>query len=149
MTALLAFYKGPPRNDWRHTISHYAIRLWTWSRYSHAELVIDGWCYSSSPRDGGVRRKSINLFTGRWDVVPVTIDEHLALQWYRKHLRQGYDWAGIWRFVIPFLPQSEDRWFCFESIGAMLGFAGSHKLTAPDLHAWATQPPHAPVAEKA
>lgn len=142
MKLALALYKGPPRNDWWHSVSHYAIRLWTWSRWSHAELVIDGVCYSSSARDGGVRSKRIDLTSGRWDVVDLHIAEdqaERALSWFMVNLGDQYDWAGIWRFVVPFLPQNKRRWFCFEAIGSALGFAGAHKLTANDLHKWAQQ----------
>lgn len=142
MKLALALYKGPPRNDWWHSVSHYAIRLWTWSKWSHAELVIDGVCYSSSARDGGVRSKRIDLASGRWDVVDLHIAEdqaERALSWFMVNLGDQYDWAGIWRFVVPFLPQNKRRWFCFEAIGSALGFAGTHKLTANDLHGWALQ----------
>lgn len=50
----IAFYRGPPRR-WLHKLSHWLICLFTLSRYSHCELVIDGVCWSSSARDGGVR----------------------------------------------------------------------------------------------
>ena len=140
MCVQIAFYKGPPRNDLLHSVSHYAIRLWTWSRWSHAELVIDGVCYSSSSRDGGVRAKVIDLASGRWDVVEVDLtDKQVAqsLAWFLTNDGDKYDWAGIVRFVIPFLPQGKRRWFCFEAIGESLGFAGAHKLTANDLYRWA------------
>jgi len=144
MRCAIAFYKGPPRNDWRHTVSHYAIRLWTWSRWSHAELVIDGLSYSSSSRDGGVRGTVIDLASGRWDVIDIELDAEQgvqALSWFLVNWGDRYDWAGVWRFVIPLLPQSTNRWFCFEAIAAALGMAGAHKLTANDLHAWAIQRP--------
>lgn len=144
MRVALALYKGPPRNDWLHSLSHYAIRLWTWSRWSHAELVIDGTCYSSSSRDGGVRAKDIDLTTGRWDVLPLHLDDDRledALAWFLTNAGDRYDWAGIARFVLPFLPHGRRRWFCFEAIAAALGMAGAHKLTANDLHAWAVQRP--------
>lgn len=138
--AQIAFYCGPPRNDWLHSLSHYGIRLWTWSKWSHAELVIDGVCYSSSSRDGGIRAKQIDLTSSRWNVVDVDLtDEQTAkaLAWFMVNDGDKYDWAGIIRFVIPFLPQSKRRWFCFEAIGESLGFAGAHKLTANDLYRWA------------
>lgn len=140
MTAQLALYKGPPRNDLLHSVSHYAIRLWTWSRWSHAELVIDGVCYSSSSRDGGVRAKTIDLTSGRWDVVELPLSDEQAgkaLAWFLTNDGDKYDWAGIWRFVLPFLPHGERRWFCFEAIGSALGFAGSYRLDADDLYEWA------------
>lgn len=135
----LALYKGPPsiQNTWEW-FKHYAIRLWTWSRYSHAELVIGGMCYSSSSRDGGVRKRQIDLNSGRWDVVPILgADATAALIWFYAHEGQHYDWANIARFVMPFLPQNADQWVCFEAIGSMLNLAATHKLTANDLHDWA------------
>lgn len=151
MRCQLAFYKGPPRHDLAHTLSHYAIRLWTWSRWSHAELVIDGVCYSSSPRDGGVRGKEIDLGSGRWDVLPLHLDDERledALAWFLTNAGDRYDWAGIARFVLPFLPHGRRRWFCFEAIGSALGMAGAHKLTANDLYAWAVERPAAPVLQQ-
>lgn len=143
MRCALALYKGPPSgSDWRHVLTHYGIRLWTCSRYSHAELLIDQWCYSSSVRDGGVRSKQIDLTSGRWDVVDLELPNAQvfdALLWFSEHDGQGYDWPNIFRFVLPFVRQDKKRWVCFESIGAALGMAGAHRLTANDLHAWALQ----------
>lgn len=140
MRIQLALYKGPPRNDVGHTLSHYAIRAWTWSRWSHAELVIDGVCWSSSARDGGVRHKAIDLQSGRWDVVDLYLPrerEAHALAWFELHQGQGYDYLNIGRYVLPLLGQARNRWVCFEAIGAALQLAGPHKLTANDLAAWA------------
>ena len=84
MTTKIAFYKGPPTPLWRK-VGHYAIRLWTWSRWSHAELVIDGVCWSASARDGGVRQKQIDLTSGRWDVFELDLSEEevaRALAWF-------------------------------------------------------------------
>lgn len=139
MSVEIAFYKGPPRNDLLHSLSHHAIRLWTWSKWSHAELVIDGVCWSASARDGGVRFKTINLQSGRWDLVsaPLSEDEvSRALAWFLKHEGEGYDYLNIGRFILPFLGQKRNRWVCFEAIGSALGLAGAHKLTANDLFHW-------------
>lgn len=62
MTVKLAMYKG------KGGIGNAAIRWWTDSEYSHCELVVEGWCYSSSLMDGGVRAKKIDLDSGHWDV---------------------------------------------------------------------------------
>jgi hypothetical protein len=134
----LALYCGPPHGNWKHTLTHYAIRLWTWSRYSHAELVIDGVCYSSSERDGGVRKKVIDVRSGRWDVSPLPgVSSAAPLKWFEEHATHKYDWANIARFVLPFLAHRKDRWVCFEAVGAMLNLAAAHKLTANDLRDWA------------
>lgn len=62
MTVRLAMYKGKGR------LFNATVRAWTKSEYSHCELVVDGWCYSSSLMDGGVRRKKIDLTDGKWDL---------------------------------------------------------------------------------
>jgi hypothetical protein len=63
MTVQLALYKG------KGQIGNALIRWWTGSIYSHCELVVDGWCYSSSIMDKGVRRKQIDLDSGNWELV--------------------------------------------------------------------------------
>jgi len=131
----IALYKGPPE-DVAHSISHYSIRLWTFSKYSHAEIVVDGVCYSSSSRDGGVRSKVIDLESGRWDVFEISDDPELkkrVLAWFAKHDGDPYDYRNIIRFVLPFVGHNDKHWVCFESIGAALGIDKPHKLDADKL----------------
>lgn len=52
-----------------------------------------------------------------------------ALAWFREHAGDGYDWAGVVRFIIPFLPHRRGQWFCSEACAAALGIAKPHKLT--------------------
>ena len=74
----LTLYKGPPTNDIVHVISHWvtcivlSIRDLKITKYSHSEIYIDGICYSSSVRDGGVRSKVIDLNSGKWDIVDLS-----------------------------------------------------------------------------
>lgn len=136
----IAFYKGPPSGDFLHTLSHIATKAWTASKWSHAELVVDGICYSSSLRDKGIRSKVINLDSGRWDVVKFKLDEatvESAVQWFYQNEHAEYDWRNIVRFVIPFVGQDWDKFVCYEAIGESLGFAGAFRLTANDLYRWA------------
>jgi len=111
------------------------IRWWTSSKYSHAELIIDNLWYSSSAQDGGVRCKDITLDKARWDTFELdsTLDEQVALKWFDAHKGQKYDYAGVARFVLPFLPNMNNRWFCFEAVGAMLGIEDTDKLTGKSL----------------
>ncbi len=139
MQVAIALYKGPPRELYRK-VGHYSIRVWTWSKWSHAELVIDGWCYSSSVMDGGVRRKKIDLDDGHWDVIPIHLtDEQItkALLWFDAHDGDGYDCRNIARWVAPLIPQHPLQYVCFECVGEMLDMAGAYRLDADDLHAWA------------
>lgn len=141
MSVQLALYKGPPAPLWRK-VGHYAIRLWTWSRWSHAELVIDGTCYSSSVMDGGVRGKAIDLDSGHWDIVDLNlspVEKLRALAWFHRNEGASYDFRNIMRWVAPFIPQHPLQFVCYEAIGNALGFAGSHRLDADDLFEWAKQ----------
>lgn len=131
----LALYKGPPSNVF-HKASHYGIRVRTWSKYSHAELVINGVCYSSSARDKGVRGKDINLNSGHWDVFKLTDDPvvtKFALDWFTVHDGDLYDYRNFVRYMLPFVGEDKNKWVCFESIGAALGIDKPHKLTADTL----------------
>lgn len=131
----LALYKGPP-SSLIHNISHYITRLGTWSKYSHAELVIDGICYSSSARDGGVRSKLIDLSSGHWDVFNLTDNKQVkakALAWFVEHHGNPYDYRNIVRYVLPFIGHNKNHWVCYEAVGAALGIKRPHTLTAEKL----------------
>jgi len=140
MTAILALYRGP---DWsnitlQNALVHVGICIWTLSRHSHAELCIDGVCYSSSAMDKGVRSKVIDITSGRWDLYLLQgVDNASALAWFDEHEGQKYDWPGIVSWVIPFVRQHATRWVCFEAVGAMLQIAKPHRLTARRLIKWA------------
>lgn len=137
----LAFYKGPAADKW-HQFAHKLICWFTDSPYSHVELVINGTCCSASPRDGGVRMKNIDLTSGKWDVVTITGDEADAWEWFCEHAGQEYDYAGVLRFVIPFLPNRSKQWFCSEAVAAALGLAEPDLWTPQmlaDEYRWANQ----------
>lgn len=134
----IAAYKGPPSGLLR-TVGHYLTRLRTWSKYSHAELLIDGVCYSSSSRDGGIRSKVIDLNTGRWDLFEIKrpVNPEAVKQWFAAHEEMKYDWRGIIRWAVPFISHHPRQWVCYEAVGDGLGLAAAHKLTADDLIEWA------------
>jgi hypothetical protein len=116
-----------------HRFLHALICAVTRSSYSHCELVIDGLCYTSSNRDGGVRAKRIDLTTGAWDVFPITGDREAALRWFREHYRECYDWIGALRIALPFLPNHARKWFCSEAVGAALGLPQPERITPQSL----------------
>lgn len=118
----IAFYRGPAK-DFLHQLAHKAICLFTGSEYSHCELVINGTACSASARDDGVRFKTIHLTSDKWDVVTIPGDEEKAWAWFSTHVGEGYDYAGVFRFAIPFLPHRSKQWFCSEAVAAALGLA--------------------------
>lgn len=138
----VALYKGPPSiGDWVHVLSHWitcavlSVRAGQWVRHSHAEIVIDGVCYSSSLRDGGTRAKQINLNTGRWDVldVPVWFNEDAAKKIAKSLLGRKYDRRGALALAIPSLGQNDGKIFCFEFVAQCLQLDDPHTATPPDL----------------
>lgn len=139
MTVQLALYKGPPKGV-LNIVGHYAVCIWTRSKWGHAELVIDGVAYSSSARDGGVRGKTIDFSTGRWDLVdlPLTAEETAyARMWFHQHADWKYDYWNIGRFVFPIINHERDRVVCFESVAAALRLPAAHKFDANDLFEYA------------
>lgn len=141
----IAFYKGAQTlggmlqdllEDPGAFLTHVLICIRTLSKYSHAELVIDGKCWSSSEKDGGVRGKIIDLDSGHWDVYPVewkSDDPVKALAWFLDHDGDHYDWMGVLRFVLPFVKQKTNEYFCSEAIAAALGAVNTDKLAPKDL----------------
>lgn len=120
----LALYKGKglPGNA--------ITRFWTKSIYSHCELVIDGHCYSASFMDGGVRKKRINLNSGRWDVFDIPwADEEHALDFFEKTQGSKYDWLGIFGSqMLNRRSQHDHRFFCSEWVGDAV------KIPTPEIH---------------
>lgn len=142
----LALYKGPPSSIW-HRVTHWITCLVLSARqgercpYSHAEMVIDGTCYSSSIRDGGVRSKIIDLKSGHWDVYeidPVHVGgEFVCLQRYEVHKGRNYDFSGALRWLLPFMRQSPNLDYCFEIVASMLGLDAPSKWGPLDLKRFA------------
>lgn len=110
------------------------VRLVTRSPYSHCELVINGVCWSSSMRDGGVRGKTIDLDHAKWDQIDLGPDgDKKALHWFLSHEREGYDYMGVLRFLIHSVHASPRRWFCSEACAAALGISRPEMYTPGDL----------------
>lgn len=124
------------------------VGWWTGGKYSHVELVFsDGTCFSSSPRDGGVRFKQIKA-SPHWDVVdlkePLTrmIQENFAhkfksgfndwnhvadlyegyvREWCETQVGKKYDWKAILGHLLSERDLEERRaWYCSEIILAAL-----------------------------
>jgi len=123
----LAFYRGKYGNFWDKFIC-----LVTRSEFSHVEAVFDNTrCWSSSPRDGGVRQTYINIASKHWKIIPVDISEQLFLQEKGKK----YDWIGLAAPVLKLkFFSSKSKWFCSEIIAEALGLKDSWKYSPEDLY---------------
>jgi hypothetical protein len=138
MKIQIALYKGPA-TDFTHKVSHLvtcfvlSLRDLEYCPYSHAELVIDGVCYSSSVRDNGVRSKVIDLNSGKWDLVAIDADADYAKAVFNTRKGNKYDWTGAIRWGLPFLKQNPKKDYCFEIVAEMLNLNNPSKWTALDL----------------
>lgn len=128
----LAFYKG--NGNFYDTL----IKVVTFSKYSHVELVINGTCYTSSPRDGGVRSKIIDLNSRNWDVFPVNGDEAYAFEFFEENMGKPYDWFGAIKSVLPLFPNHGNKFYCSEAVAIALKFK-RHELTPEGLLSYARE----------
>ena len=130
----LAFYKG------REDLYDRLISWWTRGPYSHVELVINGnYCMSSSPKDGGIRFKHIDLRPDHWDLVELEgYDPAYAYNWFKEHEGRKYDILGILGFVFGPLRQDKKRFFCTEAIGHALKMKEPWRLDPNAMYAVVT-----------
>ena len=118
----LAAYTPHRWND----IGGHLICWWTRSPYSHVEIVINGVCYSSSMRDGGVRKKVIDLDKPWWRVIPITWrDEEAALRVFRRYEGEPYGYGDLLAQHVLRLPVDDPGLLCSELCALMLGLPES------------------------
>lgn len=114
----LALYKG--KGDWVNA----AIRAKGHSPYSHCELIVDGWMYSSTVRDGGVRCKiADNLKAENWDFIDLPwADANLVLDIYQLTKDNPYGWTDIIKYQLLNFPPNDGKGdFCSEWCAKALG----------------------------
>lgn len=125
----LAMYKA--KGNWVDQV----IRLFTGKPYSHCEIaveVVEGmpYCYSSSPRDGGVRRKMMTLPKDKWDLIPLPRTSGQEIEdFYQKTRGKKYDFLGAIGVVIP-IREKPNRWYCSE--WCYQAITGEHKQLSPN-----------------
>ncbi len=127
----IAFYRGGGG------IYDRLIRWRTSSQFSHCEMVVDGLCFSASPRDGGVREKYIDTHNGKWVKVQLpTVDPEAVWFMYGQTRGAKYDWIGaIIGRGFGAKAHSGDRWFCSEWCAEAIGFSDSWRFSPADLFA--------------
>lgn len=109
-----------------HDIGGRLTAWWTRSPYSHVEIVINGVCYTSSLRDGGVRPAVIDLTPSWWRVTPIEwADENAALRVYYRHKGMPYGWMDLLTQHVLRLPVDDPGLLCSELCALMLGLPES------------------------
>jgi hypothetical protein len=118
MKISLAYYRG-------ESIQHRLIRWFTGSAFSHVEYLDlrTIMCWSSSSKEGGVRKKFINLANGKWTIVhydlPFEVD---PLDWFEEHEGCKYSWNSILNYVWYMFTELESEYNCSVAIARALGF---------------------------
>lgn len=122
----LALYKGTGGSLYDR-LTDWLIRKITKGQYSHCEIVVakseikdhyhrEEWfeCYSSSPRDGGVRQQVINLNDGKWDLIELpNVRESQVITYFKQTKGKPYDWRGMLGIAFG-IKQKQDKYFCSE-----------------------------------
>lgn len=125
-TVYLALYKGTGGSLYDR-FSDWLIKKVTKGQYSHCEIAVErleDWgeydfrpiydCYTSSPRDGGVRCKQINVNNGNWDLIPLpSVTESQVQSYFERTKGRKYDWCGVFGLVLG-LKQKRSKYFCSE-----------------------------------
>lgn len=86
-------------------------------------------CVSSSFLDGGVRKKVIALRPEKWRVYEIPTTQWSEVEkWLEANKGAGYDWAGLFGFIIPRINGWAKRKFCSEALAEILGFTKPNKF---------------------
>jgi hypothetical protein len=97
-------------------------------------------CASAYPFFGvGFNLKQFSV--SEWDIVDyrktaqISAEgvEHITPQdvfnWFYKHSKSGYDYWGLFGFIVRRIGGNKKRWFCSEAVAAALGFPEPHRFT--------------------
>lgn len=136
---VIAFYKHKrERNSVKNTLFRFfddAIKFFTHGPYSHCEIAMPNpdpslvfTCYSASNRDGGVRKKVMQLPPERWDLFEVNIDPHKVRDFFTKTQGFKYDLIGALGVVLR-IRDSKTKYFCSEWCAECLGIDNPYKLS--------------------
>jgi hypothetical protein len=106
--------KGGGIGDWFTSLFNEGTGL------CHCEFALpDGRRFGSRP-GRGAKFYTSGFGANREIVVPVDVAPEALLPWLQKEEGSPYDYLGVFRFALPFLQGSKDRWFCSELVAAAL-----------------------------
>jgi hypothetical protein len=120
MNIKLAFFIG--KGDYLDKL----VRLWTKSKYSHVELVVGDYWYSSNPNHGCVvKQHKSNFNLENWEFIEVQIEDNIFKNIFNnfllKQLGKKYDYLGIFlSHIISLNIHHQHKWFCSELVSEFL-----------------------------
>lgn len=108
----IIFYKAA-KGNWKDKL----ISLWTLGKYSHCEILYDGFCYSSSGPDNGVRKKEF-VITDEWDILELSYNYNEDISklhdFYNESVGSKYDWIGLFFKFILNKEYPNKKYYCSE-----------------------------------
>ena len=131
MAVKIGFYKGNGHGVMQ-LIVHFLIRLRTWGKYTHVELIDDGgskdmsdwvWYGATTRNPGGTAKRHIEFHYKNWDIFELSkeVEYQPAFTWMDRHLGHKYDWLGIWFYqFLRIRIESPQNFFCSEYIAGAL-----------------------------
>lgn len=106
--------KGGGIGDWFTSLFNEGTGL------CHCEFALpDGRRFGARP-GGGTRFYTSGFGADREILLPVDVSPESLLPWLQKEEGSPYDFLGVFRFALPFLRGSKDKWFCSELVTAAL-----------------------------
>lgn len=120
------------------TLSSFAIRLFTWSRWSHVG-VVDGDNVIEATLKRGVSVTTLDEFKSRYHRTQIA--EIPSCEGWRERLREcigdGYDWRGIFSLVFRSKWDDRGKWFCSELVAYASGVVRGGRVSrvTPE-HVW-------------
>lgn len=137
---IIAFYRGWSLHP-KYLLLDCLIRLFTWCRYSHVELVVGpaqeankSICWSASARRGGVAVDVKNINLAAWDIVEVQTSTADSVERFKTIESAKYDYLGAILSPFYLVKRSKSRrWYCSEAIFFALT-GRRRRLTIKELH---------------
>lgn len=118
-------------------IGSFAIRLHTWSKWSHCGVIVNNEVIEATMK-GGVVKSTLSSFKERYPSHTIIEIPHKGD--YQKRLMEQlgkpYDWGAIFSFIFRGNWDNDEKWFCFELAAYASGMYNSNyinRVTAPDL----------------
>lgn len=115
-----------------NTIGSWLIRLWTFSKWSHVAVLVDGFSViDSTAKYGGVRITSKEFFksTHEFEVYDIELpDEEAAITFLFSQIGKKYDWTSIFGMIFQRNWQEDDKWFCSELLEAACVKGGKQRF---------------------
>jgi len=103
------------------------VRWFTWSKWNHVDINIDGTYYAAQEGKGVFRNDGKVENVLDMDTIQIldTARNKQHLETFLKYqLDKEYDWHGILGFILRKGIDNKDKWFCSELIATALNKIG-------------------------